>query len=320
MPLPTSNDLHVDGVLSGVSAFYANGREFYAGDAIAPILSVDKQSDLYPTYAKADTMRIQADITADGAPAPVMSFALSTQAYRCEVYSGKTFLTRRQAAQAAKEFAIAKAHVKFVNEQILLKREKTIADNFWATSKWATDSTPTTKWDASSSTPYQDLRTGCRTIHTATGKWPTDLICGAHVWDSLADHADTIARVSGGARPGDPAVVMPEQIATILGLKRVTIAAASYNSAGAGATASMATLYSQHEALLVYRPDSPAEFEPSGAYSFSWKSFDNASAEAAAIESKEEWDPSGTWYRGQMSLDPKIVCSDCGYFFSAATS
>jgi hypothetical protein len=320
MPNPTARDLHVDGVRSEISVDYSNDRQFLAGDAIAPILSVDKRSDKYGIWNKADSMRIQMGKVATGSPSPIMERSVSTGSYECEHYKGKTFIADEERANAKGEFELEQANVKFVNDQALLQREKLIADAFFVTGVWDTDKVVTTKWSAGSSTPYQDLRVGCRAIQAATGFWPTDLILGADVEDTLLDHADTIARVSGGARPGDPAIVTLDQIAAILKLKRVTSAAAVYNSASAGVTASMATLYDTNAALLVYRPDTPSKFSPAAAYTFSWQEFDNVSAEAAAIKSWRTDDPDGEWFRGQMCIDPKVVSTASGYFFSAATS
>jgi hypothetical protein len=221
---------------------------------------------------------------------------------------------------AAGEFELDKAHVEFINDQALLKREELIASKFFTTSVWGTDSTPGTKWSAANSTPYPELRTGCRTIQQAVGFWPTDLILGADVWDTLADHADTLARITGMGQSTDPAVVLPSQIAQILGLKRVTIAAASYNTASAGATVSMSPLYDTNDALLIYRPDNPQKFTPSGAYTFSYSPYDRVKGKSVAIETWRDRDPDGEYFRGNMYLAPKITASEAGYFFNEATS
>jgi hypothetical protein len=320
MPSPTINDVHIDSLRSELSVAYWNDRKFFAGDAIAPIVKVDKKSDLYAVWDRADTMRIQFGLVAEGDSSPIIEMNMSTESYRCKAYKGKVFISDEKRANADSELKLDEAHVRLVNEQALLKREKLIADAFWATSKWGTDSTPSTKWSASSSTPIEDLRVGCRKIQSETGFWPTDLILGADVEDTLLDHSDIIDRISGGARPGDPAVVELEQLAAILKLKRVTSAAATYNSASAGATAVMAPLYDTNDALLVYRPDSPEMFTPSAAYTFSWAEFDDVSEGGAAIKSWRDDDPDGEWMRGQLNLDPKITASAAGYFFNEATS
>jgi hypothetical protein len=303
-----------------MSIAYMNQREFLAADAIAPILPVKKKSDLYATWSRADWMRRQMKQVADNAPSPIMSHAVSTTAYMCLDYRGKTFVSDAMRENAMGEFELDQANVNFVTHQALLEREAVVAANFWTTGVWGTDATPSTLWSAGSSDPYGDMRTGCRTIFNATGKWPTDLVLGTDCWDTLAEHADTLARITGGSTTQNPAEVKPEQIAQILGLKRVTIAGAINNTASAGATISMAAVYDVNDALLVYRPDSPGQFEPSGGYTMSWTPFDNVKDGAAAIKTWRSEDPDGEWFRGQMYMAPVVTSSVSGYFFNEATS
>ena len=320
MPSPTVNELHVDGVRTELSIAYMNERQFLAADAIAPLVTVNKQSDLYAKWSRADFMRRQMGLVADNAPSPIMSMGVATENYFCKTYRGKYFVSDQQRSNASNEFELDKAAVAFVTHQALLEREAAVAAALFTTGVWGTDSTPGTKWSAASSDPYGDLRTGCRAIQSATGFWPTDLVVGADVADTLLDHADTLDRIKGGATNGDPASVKLEQIAAELGLKRVTTAAATNNTASAGATVAMAPMYDTNDALLIYRPDTASTFAPSGAYTFSWAEFDDVKDGAAAIKTWRDDDPDGEWFRAQMSLAPKVTASEAGYFFDEATA
>lgn len=318
--LPSIHDLHVDTLRTELSIAYMNDREFYAGDAIAPLCPVNKMSDKFPTFDRGDWMRIQMEQGAPGVAAPIMQFGVSSDTYYCAKYHGKAFLGDEERGNADEGYAIDRAKVMFVTEQALLQREKLIADALWTTGIWGTDKTPTTKWSATSSDPYGDLRIGCRTIQQAIGKWPTDLILGADVADTLVDHADTLDRVKGGATTSQPASVKLEQIAAALQLKRVTVAAAVYNTSSAGAAVSMSPFYDTNDALLIYRPDSPQKFEPSGAYTFVWTPFDQVKGANVGIKTWRVDDPDGEFFRSMMYIDPKVTASAAGYFFNEATS
>lgn len=317
---PTPSDVHVDSIRTELSIAYMNERQYFAGDAIAPLCPVNKQSDKYATFDRGDFMRIQMELGASGAPAPIMEFGTSSDTYFCDKYHGKAFLPDELLENADEGYALDKAYVEFVTHQALLQRDKLIADNFWTTGIWGTDKTPGTKWSATSSTPYEDLRTGCRTIQQAIGRWPTDLILGADVADTLIDHPDTLDRVKGGATSNTPATVKLEAIAAELKLKRVTEAAAVYNTASAGATVSMSPLFDTNDALLIYRPDSPAKFTPSGAYTFVWSPFDGVQGARVGIKTWRQDDPDGEYFRGMIYVDPKVTASEAGYFFNEATS
>jgi hypothetical protein len=314
------SDVHVGGLRRELSIAYSNDRAFLAGDAIAPLCPVNKSTDLYPEFSRADWMRIQMELGTDEDPAPRMSFGVSTSTYACKKYHGKAFLSDEKRTEADDEFELDKAYIEFVTDQALLKREKVIADAYWTTSVWGTDYTPSTKWSSSSSDPFGELRTGCRTIQTAIGRWPTDLVLGSDVADTLADHADVLDRIKGGAKPSDPANMRLEHLASALGLQRVTVAEATYNTAGAGATVSMSQLFDPHDALLIYRPAKPMKFTPSGAYTFCWTPFDSVQGESVAIKTWRTDDPEGEYFRGALHVDPKITASAAGYFFDEATA
>jgi len=106
MPNPTPQDLHVDGVRTELSLMFTNSRDMLVADAIAPIVSVNKQSDLYAVWDRGDTMRQQIQQRAAGAPSDILSQGVSTEAYFCLDYAGKTLITEKMRAQAAGEFEL----------------------------------------------------------------------------------------------------------------------------------------------------------------------------------------------------------------------
>ena len=319
MPNPTVRDLHQPGVRQELSIAYMNDREFLAADAIAPIVDVDKQTDYYAEWSRADSMRIQTQQVGPDAPLPIMEYAVSATKYNALRYGGKVFISDVKRANAKNEYELDKAMVAFVQHQILLQREKVVADTLFTTSTWATDSTPSTKWSAASSDPLGDLETGMSTIQGAIGKNPTDLILGEDVWKTLKHHSDITGRITGGSTTDNPARVMPEHLAALIGVKRVTIAAATYNASSAGSAASMSRLYDTNDALLIYRPDSPGQFEPSGAYTFSWSEFDDVRDGAAALGSYRTDDPKGEMLTGESYFVPVVTASAAGYFNEATS-
>jgi len=201
-----------------------------------------------------------------------------------------------------------------------MKRELIVATNFFTTGVWDTDIVVGTKWSAGSSDPYGDLETGMETIRLETGMLATDLVLGVDTWSTLKHHADTLDRVKGGATNSDPARVTLEQIAAVVGVKRVHVAAAVQNTAGAGAAVSMGYIYDTNDALLITRPDTPSQLTASAAYTFSWSQFDNVDANGASIRSWKSEDPLGEFLEVEMNLDPKVTSSVGGYFFNEATS
>jgi hypothetical protein len=316
MPLPTVADVHVDSLRTEMSVMYIQDEDSFVAQAGAPLLTVDKQSDKYAVWSKADYMRRQMRKIADGDPAPKMGFAVDTSnTFYCHTYGGKKFLSDRQRANYDTPLKADQASVKFVTQQGLIERDTAFAAAAWTTGVWGTDKTPTTEWDATNGDPIGDIRVGIRTIKRSTGRKPNTLIMGADVWDTIQDHADFTDRIKYTRE----AVVTEDLVARVFGLKNVRVADAVYNSAGAGATATMAEIFDPDDALLLYVADSPSHDEPSALYTFSWAEFDGIKGTgAAAIKTWREDDPDGEFFRGMMSFDVKVVASDCGYFFRTA--
>lgn len=304
-------------------AYMQAGNRFVA-DKVFPLLRVDKQSDKYAVWSKADFNRLQMTQIADGAPAPEMSFAVDTSnTFYCETYGGKKFLTDKQRANYDTPLKADRATVNFVTQQALLKRDAIVAGQIWSTGIWATDKVPGTLWSAASSDPIGDLRVGIRTISTESGQQANTLVLGADVWDTLADHSDLLDRI----KHTQTGVVTTDLLANILELDTVVVATASYNTASAGVTASMSELFNPKHALLTYSAPEPSHDLPSAGYTFSWSEFDDvisgdsiSGTGAAAIKTWRENDPDGEYFRALMSFDPKVTASDCGYFFNGAVT
>jgi len=316
MPLPTVSDVHVDGLRTEMSVMYIQEEASFVAQAGAPLLTVDKVSDKYAVWSKADYMRRQMRKIADTDPAPVMSFAVDTSnSYYCDTYGGKKFLSDRQRANYDTPLKSDQATVNFVTQQGLIERDYQFASAAWTTGVWATDKTPSNEWDTTNGDPIGDIRVGCRTIKRSTGRKANTLIMGASVWDIIQDHADFTDRIKYTTE----AIVTEDLVARVFGLKRVVVADAVYSTAGAGATVSMSEIFDPDDALLLYTADAPTHDEPSALYTFSWGEFDGIKGTgAAAIKTWREDDPDGEWFRGMMSFDVKVVASDCGYFFRTA--
>jgi len=318
MPLPSINDVHVDGLRTEMSIAYVQETDRFVAQKGAPLLPVDKQSDKYAIWSKADFMRRQMRKLADGDASPRMSFAVDTSnSYYCDTYGGKKILTDRRRANYDTPLKADRATVNFITQQALIERDYQFSQAAFKTGVWATDKTPANLWDATNGDPVGDMRTAVRTISTSTGRRPNTLVLGASVWDTLQDHADFLDRVKYTQK----GVVTEDLVAQLFGLKNVVAAEGVYNTASAGASATMSEIFTPKDALLIYAADAPSHDEPSALYTFSWSEFDQVKGTgAAAIKTWRLDDPDAEAFRALMSFDVKVTASDCGYFFSGAVS
>lgn len=115
-----------------------------------------------------------------------------------------------------------------------------------ATTSWAT---------ATTADPAGDVQTGCRAISRKTGipKSRISLICPESDFDLLCKTAAIIAQVQytfSGNAGVRPAVLKPQHIATVLGIKEVLVPDGAYDSAPEGETESLTAVWTEGKAML----------------------------------------------------------------------
>ncbi len=76
MPLPTSRDVHVDQMLTNVSVAYKNAS--YIADEAFPLLPVQKQSNIIPSYDQSYWFRDEAKMAGPGTEIAVADYAVTT--------------------------------------------------------------------------------------------------------------------------------------------------------------------------------------------------------------------------------------------------
>ncbi len=317
MPQPSSAE-YLDQVLTNLSVAYLQAEDHFVAAQAFPIVPVDKQTDKYYVYTKADWFRDEAQVRGDAAESAGSGYRLGSDSYSCDVFAlHKDVGSQARANSAGSPINPDEDATRFVTQRLLLRREKQWVADFFKTGVWATDKTGTTdfvKWsDYAGSDPIEDVEAGKASILTQTGYMPNTLVCGYNVWRRLKNHPDFLDRIKHtSAQP-----VTRELVARLLELDRVVVAMAIENTAVEGAAASMALTHGDH-ALLCYANPQPGLYAPSAGYILSWRGvsaglgFDIAISRIPMVQLKAER------IEGEVAFDDKVVASDLGYFFSTA--
>lgn len=306
--LPTPQDAHVDAALSQISVAYRN--EQYIFEEVFPVVPVEKQSDKYYTFSKADLLRIEAAVRAPGTLAKRGGYRLSTTSFFCDNYAfGKSIPDELKKNEDAALNSEQNA-TEYTTDQVLLKLENQLASEIFAISTWGTDKTPTVLWSTyATSTPIEDVRVGIETVLLNTGRRPNQLVMGHQVWTVLQDHPDFVDRLSNQTTR----VLQLAAAAQILGVDRVLIGTAVKNTAAEGIAASMSFVWGKN-ALLHYVPPSPGLMVPSSGYTFRW-------GPRRVLHYRDA--PEGLQQDVVEShdyCDFKVVASDTGYYFNGAVA
>ncbi len=330
MPQPTQSSVHVNQPLTNVSVAYIQSQTAFVASRVFPLCPVDKQSDVYYAYTKADWFRDEAAPRGPATESAGSGYGVSgTASYTCKIYALHKDVDDQVRANSDSMLNPDRDATLFVTQRILLRQEKQWATDYFTTGIWGTDMTGSAstadsthfyQWsDYANSDPVGDVRLGMTTILKNTGFKPNKLVLGYETFVKLIDHPDIVARVAGGSTTGMPALVNEEMLARIFGLEEVIVCGAIINSANEGATASYGFVQGK-SALLVYAPPNPGLMTPSAGYIFYWKGVSGGLGQSIGVKKFRMEHLSADRVEGQIAFDDKVVATDLGYFFATAVA
>lgn len=320
MPEPTPSDVHVDGLLTQMSVGYVQADTNFVADRVFPRMGVAKRSDLFATYDRGDFFRDDFQRRGVASASAGIGYSVSNDRYDCEDWALHIDVDDRLVANADDPFRPMEDAARVLTQKELIKREIEWASAFFATGVWGTDvtgGTNFTAWDDAASDPIGDVMTGQETIQGNTGIIPRTLVMNLLGWNALRQHPDIIARISGGATPGGPAVAMESQVAAVLGVDRILMSSAVRNTAQEGLTDSFSRIAGNH-ALLCHVAQ-PSVLTPTAGITFVWSGY-IGSAEGRRVKRWRIEEIESERVEIQANWDQKVVASELGYFFSSVAS
>jgi len=315
MPQPTSFDVHVDAILTNISVAYMQESYAFVASRAFPQVSVNKQTDKYFTYSQADFFRDQVQRRADGTESAGTGYGLSTASYSCDVYALHKDIGDQTRANADAPLNPDMDATRFLTQQMLIRQEVEWAAAAFATGIWGTDATPSTLWDAASSTPIADVETAKNTVLTNTGYVPNTVIMSYKVMSALMDNSDIIDRIKYTSQDS----VSEELLARLFGVDRVMVMAGTYNTAQEGATASYSQI-GDKDVLVAYVAPSAGLMIPSAGYTMLWNGVSQGFGTSTAVARYRMDTLRADRIEIESAWDTKIVSSALGYFLSNVTS
>lgn len=324
MPQPTARDVHINRPLTNMSVAYVQQQNTYIADVVFPSVPVQNQGDVYWKYPKGEWYRTVAQKRAPGTESVGSGWTLTQDEYFAHVYAVHKDLDDQILANADAQLNIDRDAVRFVTNQLLLKRDLLWASTYFGTSIWGTDRTGVSgtpsgtqfkQFDQAGSTPIQTILDSVTNMEEATGFRPNTLVVGPRVHNTLLNHADLIDRIKYTQR----GVITEELLASLLGIDRYVIARPVQNTAQEGATDALSFIYGK-KMLLTYSNPTPSLMTPSAGYTFSWAGFLGAGALGIRMKRFRMEHLESERIEGEMAFDMKVVASDLGIFFDSAVS
>lgn len=317
MPLPSSNQVHINRPLTNISIMFRQRAEAYVSWRVFPTVPVVKQSDNYFEFDRADFLRDMAQPRGSSQESAGSGYNVSNSTYTCKVWAFHKDVDDQVRANTDSPLQADRNATEFVTQVLLTRMEQQWADTYFKTTVWDTDATPSPTWDDVTSTPIKDVKKGIKTILQNTGWKPNVLTIGYNVAEQLSEHPTIIDRIKYTSQD----VVTPQLLAKLFDVDKVLVAEAVKNSAVAGATASYAFIHGKH-ALLCYANPSPALEAPSAGYMFEWSGISQGlGLNQSVTRIPMPWLGRGNVrIEGEIAFDPKVVSTPLGYFFNGAVA
>lgn len=303
---PTYQQVHIDQPLTNISIAYTPG--LFIGPGVFPLVPVQKITDKYFVYTKADWLRREADIRAPGARAARGDYGLTTSQYTCIERAIAKGVPDEIVANADQPLRPLEDATTWCTTQLMLEMESDVQADAFGTG-WSTSATPSTLWSNATSTPIEDVETATNSVVSTIGREANKGIVGRGLWRYLKNHPDILDRIKFSAGPNSPAIATVQAVSALFGLDQLLVGTAINDTADEGATSSLSYVWGLHM-LVAYVSARPSLLDPSAGYVFTYQNrqvsrFREDQERQDVIETRQSW-------------DVKIVASDAGYLIKSA--
>lgn len=328
MPNPTISDVHVNKPLTNLSVAYIQDQSVFIASKVFPNIPVAMKSDLYYKYNQEDFLTNQMEERAPGAESAGSGYRISTDNYYARVFALHKDVPDQIRANSDTVLQPDREAVEFLTQNALIKRELDWATNYFTNGVWTNSATGQSGssnmasgqsqfWNLSTSTPIEDMRYAIKIIQKTNGLKPQTAVFGASAWYALMDNADFIDRVrySGGSNV-NPARVSEETVAAVLGLAKIYVMEAVYNTAheGQGFTGAFV---GDKAALILYAAPAAGIMTPSAGYTFSWTGAYGNGIQGNRIAKFRMEHLKSDRVEIEMAYAMKMVAPSLGFFFNS---
>lgn len=265
----SGRDLHIDGLLSNLSIGYRS--EGMIWDKIFPIVPVNKQSDGYPIWSRADFLRPENAVRAPKARANRITAGVSTDTYFAKNFALGIETAWEDLANADEAFGLREVNTNLIQDNLNMNAEIRMAGRVLNLAAVSSSQTLGSNYSNIGATnPIDDMDNGIEAVRTQTGLRPNKAIFGPQTWLRFRKHPDLIDFIRGKGDNVGGGGVTEAQVAAQWGLNEVLVGNGIQNTAQEGAAAVMSDIWSTH-IVLMHVAARPNRMTPSFGYTFQWR-------------------------------------------------
>ena len=324
---PSPSDVHINAPLTNISIAYLQDQTRFVADRVFPVVKVDKQSDRYYTYDRADWNRNDMQERAPATESVGAGYRLdNTPTYYCREYALHRDIPDQVIANADAALNPMRESTEFLTLKALIHREKLWASTYFTSGVWANglagvSSAPSAgtqflQWNDATADPIKIIRAAATAVLESTGVAPNTFVIGKRVYDALLDNPAIIDRIKYGQTSGGAAMVNANLLAQLFEVDRIEVMSGIENTANEGAAAAHGFIAGK-SALLVHSAKSPGLMTPSGGYTFAWSQLGYTGQIVRDFRMDEK---KAVRIEIETNFDQKLIAPDLGYFFATAVA
>lgn len=324
----TPGVLHIDRYLTGISVDFVQSDDKFISDKVFPVVPVDKASDKYVIFDRADMWRDEMKVRPLGGKPDEMRWRFSDDSYSVEERALEYVRDDRIAANEDDPIAGDERAMRILNSKAQQNADQRWAAQYFTTGVWTTDQTGVAatpganqflQFDQTGSDPIGVVQAALDAVEGLTGFRPNIGVFGVDVRRVLTQHADIIDRV----KHTQLGVITDQLLAQMFDLDKFLVArGVKTTSVEGAATSTFARIVNPKAFLLVYAPPAPAMDEPSGGYTFAWTGLEPGFTNVlgGVIARGRDERAHSTYWQIRSATDFKLVTADVGRFHAAAVA
>lgn len=221
-------------------------------EQLFPSIKAAQYSGLLGKYGKSH-LRLENSVKGGrGKYRRVETITRTTQQFLIEGHGLEGFVSKEDYANVETPFEAERDETLGLQSALILEKEKVLADSLTSTSIMTQNTTLTGSnqfSDYLNSDPIAVFSTARKAIRDGCGEVADTAVLDYDVWDKLRYHPQMLDAL--GFKENRPGGLNFQELASAIGVKRLLVAEAKYNSAAEGQTDSLASVWGKHIVLGV---------------------------------------------------------------------
>jgi len=277
MGFSVQRELHIDQHLTNLAIAYR--PQNFIADQIAPIVSVDKETNSYPIFSRFEHFSIEDTARARGTEAKKVTRSVSSANYQVRNHALGFDVTIEDLANMDSAFRgeLDLGAAKYLVGKLGLGYEKRVLTLASLAASVSTTFVPSSAWNiagtaaAPGGDPFSQVMQMIEQVQSQTGQRPNSLLLGWKAWAYMRRNFNMRNLINGVNNRGG--TVARDAVASIFEVDRFLVSEALWHTQNENTTPSSMALTANpiaDKVIAYYAPMAASREDPSWMYSFRW--------------------------------------------------